>query len=36
MMEPDGVTDNFSGEPMAVIAWCGLFHVAQSAKPELN
>jgi len=36
MIEPDGVTDDFRGKPMTLVAGCWLFHVAQSAKPELK
>ena len=36
MVEPDGVTDNFRGKSMTLVAGCWLFHVAQSAKPTLN
>ena len=36
MVEPHGVTDNFRGKPVTLVAGCWLFHVAQSAKPELN
>jgi hypothetical protein len=36
MVEPNGMTDNFRGETMTLIAGCWLFHAAQSAKPELN
>ena len=36
MVHPDGVTDDFRGKTMALVAGCWLFHVAQSAKPELN
>jgi hypothetical protein len=36
MVEPDGVTDNFRGKAMTLVAGCWLFHAAQSAKWELN
>jgi hypothetical protein len=36
MVQPDGVTDNFRGKPVTLIAGWLLFHAAQSAKPELN
>ncbi len=36
MVEPNGVTDNFGGEPVTVVAGCWLFHAAQSAKSELS
>jgi hypothetical protein len=36
MVEPDGVTDNFRGKPVTLVAGSWLFHAAQSAKPELN
>jgi len=36
MTEPDGVTDNFRGKAMTLVAGGWLFHAAQSAKPQLN
>ena len=30
-----GVTDNFRGKTVTLIAWCFGSHAAQSAKPEL-
>jgi len=36
MVEAHGVTDNFRGEPVSLVAGGWLFHAAQSAKPELN
>ncbi len=36
MVEPDGVTDNFRGKPVTLVAVVFGVHAAQSAKPELN
>jgi hypothetical protein len=36
MVEPDGVTDNFRGKAMTLVAGLMNFHAPQSAKPELN
>ena len=36
MVEPHGVTDNFRGKTVTLVAGRLLFHAAQSAKPELN
>jgi hypothetical protein len=36
MVEPHGVTDNFGGKAMTLVAGCWLFHAAQSVKKELN
>jgi hypothetical protein len=36
MVQPDGVTDNFRGKTVTVVAGCWLFHAAQSDKLELN
>jgi len=36
MVQPGGVTDNFRGKTVTLVAGCWLFHAAQSAKPELN
>jgi hypothetical protein len=35
MGEPDGVTDDFRGEPMALVAECWLFHATQFAERQL-
>ena len=36
MVEPHGMTDNFRGKPVTLVAGRLLFHAAQSVKPELN
>jgi len=36
MVQPDGVTDNFRGQTVALVAGRWLFHATQSVKPELN
>jgi hypothetical protein len=36
MVQPDGVTDDFRGKTMTLVAGCWLFHAAQSAKSQLN
>jgi hypothetical protein len=36
MVQPDGVTDNFRGKPVTLLAGCWLFHAVQSAKPLKN
>jgi hypothetical protein len=36
IVEPHGMTDNFRGKAMTLIAGCWYFHAAQSAKHELN
>ncbi len=36
MVEPHGMTDNFIGKPVSLVAGCWLFHAAKSDKPKLN
>ncbi len=36
MIQPDGVTDDFRGKTMTLVAGCLNFHAAQSAKSQLN
>ena len=36
VVEPDGVTDNFRGKPVSLVAGWWLFHTSQSATTELN
>ncbi len=36
MVGLQGVSDNFRGKTVTLVAGCLLFHAAQSAKPQLN
>ena len=36
MVQPDGVTNNFRGKLVTLVVGCVGFHVAQSAKSQLN
>ena len=36
MVEPHGMTDNFRGKTVTLVAGCWHFHAAQSDKPKLN